>query len=92
MVLVLDCQCFMSPLIGTTSSSNTMVPGNDGHHDTKIKDSNMEDRYRLKCCTILCVKQRLMREVGHRKNVWYVAFIKAAKKHNKYLDFVYFEV
>ncbi|XP_034737652.1 protein furry homolog-like isoform X7 [Etheostoma cragini] len=30
---------------GTTSSSNTMVPGNDGHHDTKIKDSNMEDSY-----------------------------------------------
>lgn len=30
---------------GTTSSSNTMVPGNDGHHDSKIKDSNMEDRY-----------------------------------------------
>uniref|UniRef100_A0A8D0AQ57 Furry homolog, like n=1 Tax=Sander lucioperca TaxID=283035 RepID=A0A8D0AQ57_SANLU len=28
---------------GTTSSSNTMVPGNDGHHDSKIKDSNMED-------------------------------------------------
>uniref|UniRef100_A0A8C4H0C4 Furry homolog, like n=1 Tax=Dicentrarchus labrax TaxID=13489 RepID=A0A8C4H0C4_DICLA len=30
---------------GTTSSSNTMVPGNDGHHDGKIKDSNMEDSY-----------------------------------------------
>uniref|UniRef100_A0A671YH72 Furry homolog, like n=1 Tax=Sparus aurata TaxID=8175 RepID=A0A671YH72_SPAAU len=30
---------------GTTSSSNTMVPGNDGHHEGKIKDSNMEDRY-----------------------------------------------
>ncbi|XP_028299982.1 protein furry homolog-like isoform X11 [Gouania willdenowi] len=30
---------------GTTSSSNTMVPGNDGHHDTKIKDPNMEDSY-----------------------------------------------
>uniref|UniRef100_A0A8D3ARI7 Furry homolog, like n=1 Tax=Scophthalmus maximus TaxID=52904 RepID=A0A8D3ARI7_SCOMX len=30
---------------GTTSSSNTMVPGNDGHHDSKIKDSNMEDSY-----------------------------------------------
>uniref|UniRef100_A0A8C5NAA8 Furry homolog, like n=1 Tax=Gouania willdenowi TaxID=441366 RepID=A0A8C5NAA8_GOUWI len=30
---------------GTTSSSNTMVPGNDGHHDTKIKDPNMEDRW-----------------------------------------------
>uniref|UniRef100_A0A672IL40 Furry homolog, like n=1 Tax=Salarias fasciatus TaxID=181472 RepID=A0A672IL40_SALFA len=30
---------------GTTSSSNTMVPGNDGHHDTKIKDSNMEESY-----------------------------------------------
>uniref|UniRef100_A0A671YAR9 Furry homolog, like n=1 Tax=Sparus aurata TaxID=8175 RepID=A0A671YAR9_SPAAU len=28
---------------GTTSSSNTMVPGNDGHHEGKIKDSNMED-------------------------------------------------
>uniref|UniRef100_A0A667XZA9 Furry homolog, like n=1 Tax=Myripristis murdjan TaxID=586833 RepID=A0A667XZA9_9TELE len=24
---------------GTTSSSNTMVPGNDSHHDSKIKDS-----------------------------------------------------
>ncbi|KAM6938420.1 protein furry homolog-like isoform 3-T3 [Lycodopsis pacificus] len=30
---------------GTTSSTNTMVPGNDGHHDSKIKDSNMEDSY-----------------------------------------------
>ncbi|KAM6920926.1 protein furry homolog-like isoform 5-T5 [Xenentodon cancila] len=30
---------------GTTSSSNTMVPGSDGHHDSKIKDSNMEDSY-----------------------------------------------
>ncbi|XP_068581466.1 protein furry homolog-like isoform X2 [Cebidichthys violaceus] len=30
---------------GTTSSTNTMVPGNDGHHDGKIKDSNMEDSY-----------------------------------------------
>uniref|UniRef100_A0A3Q3JHT0 Furry homolog, like n=1 Tax=Monopterus albus TaxID=43700 RepID=A0A3Q3JHT0_MONAL len=30
---------------GTTSSSNTMVPGNDGHHDGKIKDSNMEESY-----------------------------------------------
>uniref|UniRef100_A0A3Q0T083 Furry homolog, like n=1 Tax=Amphilophus citrinellus TaxID=61819 RepID=A0A3Q0T083_AMPCI len=28
---------------GTTSSSNTMVPGNDGHHDSKIKDTNMEE-------------------------------------------------
>lgn len=49
----------MSALTGTTSSSNTMVPGNDGHHDSKIKDSNMEDRYRLKYCTILCVKQSI---------------------------------
>uniref|UniRef100_A0A672MU90 Protein furry homolog-like n=1 Tax=Sinocyclocheilus grahami TaxID=75366 RepID=A0A672MU90_SINGR len=30
---------------GTTSSSNTMVPGPDGHHESKIKDSNMEDSY-----------------------------------------------
>ncbi|XP_034386416.1 protein furry homolog-like isoform X6 [Cyclopterus lumpus] len=30
---------------GTTSSTNTMVPGNEGHHDSKIKDSNMEDSY-----------------------------------------------
>ncbi|XP_037830132.1 protein furry homolog-like isoform X4 [Kryptolebias marmoratus] len=30
---------------GTTSSSNTMVPGNEGHHDSKTKDSNMEDSY-----------------------------------------------
>ncbi|XP_019752122.1 protein furry homolog-like isoform X1 [Hippocampus comes] len=30
---------------GTTSSSNTMVPGHDGHHDGKVKDSNMEDSY-----------------------------------------------
>uniref|UniRef100_A0A672Z8Z5 Furry homolog, like n=1 Tax=Sphaeramia orbicularis TaxID=375764 RepID=A0A672Z8Z5_9TELE len=30
---------------GTTSSSNTMVPGNDSHHDSKMKDSNMEDSY-----------------------------------------------
>ncbi|XP_076134284.1 protein furry homolog-like isoform X3 [Alosa pseudoharengus] len=29
---------------GTTSSSNTMVPGQDPHHD-KIKDPNMEDNY-----------------------------------------------
>ncbi|XP_061834044.1 protein furry homolog-like isoform X4 [Nerophis lumbriciformis] len=28
---------------GTTSSSNTMVPGHDGHHESKVKDSNMED-------------------------------------------------
>uniref|UniRef100_A0A671LRK8 Protein furry homolog-like n=1 Tax=Sinocyclocheilus anshuiensis TaxID=1608454 RepID=A0A671LRK8_9TELE len=31
---------------GTTSSSNTMVPGPDGHHESKIKDSNMEDSIR----------------------------------------------
>ncbi|TRY82982.1 hypothetical protein DNTS_026632 [Danionella cerebrum] len=30
---------------GTTSSSNTMIPGTDGHHDAKLKDSNMEDSY-----------------------------------------------
>ncbi|TSN30211.1 Protein furry homolog-like [Bagarius yarrelli] len=30
---------------GTASSSNTMVPGPDGHHDNKIKDPNMEDNY-----------------------------------------------
>ncbi|XP_060933822.1 protein furry homolog-like isoform X4 [Limanda limanda] len=30
---------------GTTSSSNTMVPGNEVHHEGKIKDSNMEDSY-----------------------------------------------
>uniref|UniRef100_A0A4W5KNU9 FRY like transcription coactivator n=1 Tax=Hucho hucho TaxID=62062 RepID=A0A4W5KNU9_9TELE len=31
---------------GTTSSSNTMVPGTDGHHDSsKNKDSNMDDSY-----------------------------------------------
>uniref|UniRef100_A0A8C1WE90 Furry homolog, like n=1 Tax=Cyprinus carpio TaxID=7962 RepID=A0A8C1WE90_CYPCA len=30
---------------GTASSSNTMVPGPDGHHESKIKDSNMEDSY-----------------------------------------------
>ncbi|XP_072295543.1 protein furry homolog-like isoform X5 [Eucyclogobius newberryi] len=30
---------------GTTSSSNTMVAGTDGHHDGKTKDSNMEDSY-----------------------------------------------
>ncbi|XP_077964900.1 protein furry homolog-like isoform X6 [Gasterosteus aculeatus] len=31
---------------GTTSSTNTMVAGNDGHHhDGKVKDSNMEDSY-----------------------------------------------
>ncbi|XP_041646853.1 protein furry homolog-like isoform X11 [Cheilinus undulatus] len=30
---------------GTTSSSNTMVPGNEGHHDSKLKDPNMEDSY-----------------------------------------------
>ncbi|XP_041695061.2 protein furry homolog-like isoform X5 [Coregonus clupeaformis] len=31
---------------GTTSSSNTMVPGTDGHHDSsKNKDPNMDDSY-----------------------------------------------
>ncbi|KAM4575147.1 protein furry homolog-like isoform 2-T2 [Fundulus diaphanus] len=30
---------------GTTSSSNTMVPGSEGHHDSKSKDPNMEDSY-----------------------------------------------
>ncbi|MGH0150848.1 UNVERIFIED_CONTAM: hypothetical protein FKN15_019280 [Acipenser sinensis] len=31
---------------GTTSSSNTMVAGNDGHHDTKLtKDNNLEENY-----------------------------------------------
>lgn len=40
--------CVLCALAGTTSSSNTMVPGNDGHHEGKIKDSNMEDRYELK--------------------------------------------
>nr|XP_054590835.1 protein furry homolog-like isoform X2 [Nothobranchius furzeri] len=30
---------------GTTSSSNTMVPGNEGHHDSKTKDTNMEESY-----------------------------------------------
>ncbi|XP_019904545.2 protein furry homolog-like isoform X5 [Esox lucius] len=31
---------------GTTSSSNTMVPGAEGHHDTsKNKDPNMDDSY-----------------------------------------------
>ncbi|XP_051954046.1 protein furry homolog-like isoform X6 [Xyrauchen texanus] len=30
---------------GTTSSSNTMVPGPDGQHDSKLKDPNMEDNY-----------------------------------------------
>uniref|UniRef100_A0A8B9L1T8 Furry homolog, like n=1 Tax=Astyanax mexicanus TaxID=7994 RepID=A0A8B9L1T8_ASTMX len=28
---------------GTASSSNTMVPGPDGHHDNKLKDPNMDD-------------------------------------------------
>lgn len=30
----------------------------------------------------LCVKQHLMREVGYRQNVWYVASVKEAIKHN----------
>ncbi|KAI1888720.1 hypothetical protein AGOR_G00171640 [Albula goreensis] len=30
---------------GTTSSSNTMVPAPDAHHDSKMKDSNMDDNY-----------------------------------------------
>ncbi|XP_066533696.1 protein furry homolog-like isoform X2 [Hoplias malabaricus] len=30
---------------GTASSSNTMVPGPDGHHDNKLKDPNMDDNY-----------------------------------------------
>uniref|UniRef100_A0A671NL20 Protein furry homolog-like n=1 Tax=Sinocyclocheilus anshuiensis TaxID=1608454 RepID=A0A671NL20_9TELE len=38
---------YKSPSVtsGTTSSSNTMVPGHDGHHESKIKDSNTEDSY-----------------------------------------------
>uniref|UniRef100_A0A669EJ86 Furry homolog, like n=1 Tax=Oreochromis niloticus TaxID=8128 RepID=A0A669EJ86_ORENI len=36
-------KCLMSTFPGTTSSSNTMVPGNDAHHDSKMKDSNMDD-------------------------------------------------
>jgi hypothetical protein len=33
---------------GTTSSSNTMVPGPDAHHDSsKNKDPNMDDRYEI---------------------------------------------
>ncbi|XP_076873674.1 protein furry homolog-like isoform X3 [Brachyhypopomus gauderio] len=35
----------MPSVTGTASSSNTMVPGPDGHHENKIKDSNMEDNY-----------------------------------------------
>lgn len=35
------------PFLGTASSSNTMVPGPDGHHDSKLKDSNIEDRLEL---------------------------------------------
>lgn len=34
----------LSLLTGTASSTNTMVPGPDGHHDHKIKDPNMEDK------------------------------------------------
>ncbi|KAM6963189.1 protein furry homolog-like isoform 7-T7 [Aplochiton taeniatus] len=30
---------------GTASSSNTMVPGTEVHHDSKIKDPNLEDSY-----------------------------------------------
>uniref|UniRef100_A0A8C9WGE0 Furry homolog, like n=1 Tax=Scleropages formosus TaxID=113540 RepID=A0A8C9WGE0_SCLFO len=30
---------------GTTSSSNTMVAAPDGHHDSKMKDSNIEESY-----------------------------------------------
>ncbi|XP_062858154.1 protein furry homolog-like isoform X6 [Trichomycterus rosablanca] len=30
---------------GTASSSNTMVPGPDGHQDNKLKDPNMDDNY-----------------------------------------------
>nr|XP_023679418.1 protein furry homolog-like isoform X2 [Paramormyrops kingsleyae] len=30
---------------GTTSSSNTMVPGGDGHHEGKMKENNVEDNY-----------------------------------------------
>ena len=35
----------MVGLSGTMSSSNTMVPGTESHHESKIKDPNMEDRY-----------------------------------------------
>lgn len=51
-------QCFMSAFSGTTSSSNTMVPGNDGHHDSKIKDSNMEDRYKINYSTVLILLEQ----------------------------------
>lgn len=62
---MLDGQCFMCALTGTTSSSNTMVPGNEGHHDSKIKDSNMEDRYKLKYSTIVFVLKYLKSYISH---------------------------
>lgn len=30
-----------------------MVPGNDAHHDSKMKDSNMDDRYKIENCNAL---------------------------------------
>lgn len=30
--------------LGTASSSNTMVPGGDGHHEGKMKENNVEDK------------------------------------------------
>lgn len=53
MFLVPGDKCLMSAFSGTTSSSNTMVPGNDAHHDSKMKDSNMDDRYKIENCNAL---------------------------------------
>lgn len=74
-----DGQCFVSALSGTTSSSNTMVPGNDGHHDSKIKDSNMEDRYKLKYSTILFV---LNRKCNGKSNTYTILYERIQMKHS----------
>lgn len=74
---MLDGQCFMSDVPGTTSSSNTMVPGNDGHHDGKIKDSNMEDRYGVSSLSRdgqTCIRWHVYR-IDHQKVVIYAHYV-----------------
>lgn len=59
MFLVPGDKC-LSTFSGTTSSSNTMVPGNDAHHDSKMKDSNMDDRYKIENCNGISIGKTQM--------------------------------
>lgn len=47
-----------------------MVPGNDGHHEGKIKDSNMEDRYWL-LALVSWIQTEHMMEGEHASDVRY---------------------